>query len=221
VVSSVTGIFIRKTGKYLPCIIFGMSVMTLGWGLLIDLGPTANLAKIILFQLVAGIGVGPNFQSPLISLQTTVEPRDIASATATFGFIRQLATSVSVVIGGVVFQNGMQKQYPSLLEQLGPDTASLLSGSNAGASVGLVAQIPGHAGEVARGAYWNSLRTMFEMYVGFAALGLILSLFVGSRKLSKEHQEAKTGLKAMEEARGKRKRDHGASDEEKAARGGD
>jgi MFS family permease len=69
VVSSATGVFIRKTGKYLPCIIFGMGCMTLGWGLLIDLGSTANWAKIILFQLVAGIGVGPNFQSPLISLQ--------------------------------------------------------------------------------------------------------------------------------------------------------
>lgn len=69
VVSSATGIFIRKTGKYLPCIIFGMAVMTLGFGLFLDLGPKANWARIVLFQLVAGIGVGPNFQSPLISLQ--------------------------------------------------------------------------------------------------------------------------------------------------------
>jgi EmrB/QacA subfamily drug resistance transporter len=69
VASSATGIFIRKTGKYLPCIIFGMTVMTLGYGLFIDLESRANWAKIIIFQLIAGIGVGPNFQSPLISLQ--------------------------------------------------------------------------------------------------------------------------------------------------------
>ncbi|KAH8905813.1 hypothetical protein BR93DRAFT_860981, partial [Coniochaeta sp. PMI_546] len=216
VTSSATGIFIRKTGKYLPCIIFGMAVMTLGFGLFLDLGPTANWAKIVLFQLVAGIGVGPNFQSPLISLQTTVAPRDIASATATFGFIRQLATSVSVVIGGVVFQNEMQKQYPALLAELGPDTANLLSGGNAGASVGLVAKIPGHAGEVAREAYWTSLKTMYIMYVAFAALGLAVSVFITSRKLSKQHEEAKTGLKAMEEARAERKLERATQDEEKA-----
>lgn len=145
-------------------------------------------------------------------------PRDIASATATFGFVRQLATSISVVIGGVVFQNEMQKQYPRLLAELGPDTAHLLTGGNAGASVGLVAKIPGHAGDVARAAYWQSLRTMYIMYVAFAAVGLCISLLVRSRKLSNQHHEAKTGLRAMEEERAEMKLRRAALDEEKAAR---
>ncbi|KAK3936171.1 major facilitator superfamily domain-containing protein [Diplogelasinospora grovesii] len=196
-VSAATGIFIKKTGKYLPCIIFGMTVMTLGYGLFIDLEARANWAKIILFQIVAGIGVGPNFQSPLIALQTTVEPRDIASATGTFGFVRQLFTSISVVIGGVVFQNQMQKQYPQLLAELGPQTAGLLTGANAGASVGVVGQLPGREGDIARQAYWDSLRTMYIMYVAFAGLGLVIAMFVGSRKLSKDHTEHKTGLQDM------------------------
>lgn len=210
-VSSATGIFIRKTGKYLPCIIFGMVVMTLGFGLFIDLGAKVSWPKLILYQLVAGIGVGPNFQSPLIALQTTVQQRDIASATATFAFLRQLATAISVVIGGVVFQNQMQKQYPRLVQELGPETAQLLSGSNAGASVGMVAKIPGHAGEVAREAYWTSLRTMYIMYAAFAGLGLFLAFFVGSRQLSKEHHEAKTGLEALEAARNERRTKKGGA----------
>jgi preprotein translocase subunit SecG len=122
------------------------------------------------------------------------------------------------VIGGVVFQNEMQKQYPRLLSELGPDTAHLLTGGNAGASVGLVAKIPGHAGEVAREAYWNSLRTMYILYVAFAGLGLCLSFLITSRKLSKQHEEAKTGLKAMEEERAARKMERAASDEEKVTR---
>jgi hypothetical protein len=122
------------------------------------------------------------------------------------------------VIGGVVFQNEMQRQYPSLLAELGPDTAKLLTGGNAGASVGLVAKIPGHAGEVARAAYWTSLKTMFTMYVAFAALGLVLALMVKSRTLSKKHEETKTGLKAMEEDRAARKLERAASDEEKATK---
>ncbi|KAK3335925.1 major facilitator superfamily domain-containing protein [Cercophora scortea] len=195
--SAATGVFIKKTGKYLPCIIFGMAVMTLGFGLFIDLEPRANWAKIIVFQIIAGVGVGPNFQSPLIALQTTVEQRDIASATATFGFIRQLFTSISVVIGGVVFQNGMQKQYPRLVSELGADIASLLSGRNAASNVGIVAQLPGEQGDIARATYFESLRTMYIMYVAFAGLGLVFSMFVGSRKLSKDHTEHKTGLVDM------------------------
>jgi EmrB/QacA subfamily drug resistance transporter len=56
------GIFIKKVGKYRPPIWFGLTLMTLGFGLFIDLDDHANWAKIIIFQLIAGIGVGPNFQ---------------------------------------------------------------------------------------------------------------------------------------------------------------
>lgn len=123
-----------------------------------------------------------------------------------------------MVIGGVVFQNEMQKQYPQLLAELGPDTANLLTGGNAGANVRAVAKIPGHAGDVARAAYWQSLRTMYIMYVAFAAVGLCISLLITSRKLSTQHHEAKTGLQAMEEERAAMKLQRAALDEEKAAR---
>jgi hypothetical protein len=221
-VSAGTGIVIKKTGKYLPCIIFGMAVMTLGFGLFLNLETRANWAKIVIYQIIAGIGVGPNFQSPLIALQTIVEPRDMASATGTFAFVRQLFTSISIVIGGVVFQNGMQHQYPQLLEELGPDVANLLSGSNAASSVGLVSQLPEAQRQVAMEAYYQSLRTMYIMYVAFAGLGLLVSFLVGSRKLSKDHTEHKTGLHHMKKANQDRLKEAPSSksvDEEKGQSG--
>ncbi|KAL2021618.1 hypothetical protein VTK56DRAFT_6971 [Thermocarpiscus australiensis] len=196
-VSAGTGVFIKKTGKYRPAIIFGMAVMTLGFGLFIDLEARPNWPKIILFQLIAGVGVGPNFQSPLIALQSTVEPRDMASATGTFGFTRQLFSSISIVIGGVVFQNGMQQRYPKLLAEIGPDAANLLSGSNAASSIGHVEELPEWQRQIARQAYFESLRTMYIMYTAFAGFGLLISFLVRSRTLSKEHQEHKTGLHGM------------------------
>ncbi|KKY35271.1 putative major facilitator superfamily transporter [Diaporthe ampelina] len=212
--AAVTGFVIKKTGKYVPCIIFGFVFMTLGYGLFINLDPYENWAKIVIYQIILGLGVGPNFQSPLIALQTTVQPKDIASATATYGFVRQVATSMSVVIGGVIFQNEMQKQYPTLLDQLGPDIANLLSGSNAASSVEAVAALPQPQRGAAQRAYFNAIRIMFIFYVAFAGLGLVTSFFVGSRKLSKEHIEHKTGLQTLQPARGP------VGDEEKRA-GGD
>ncbi|KAH8680110.1 MFS multidrug transporter-like protein [Tricladium varicosporioides] len=202
IVSGMTGVFIKKTGKYLPPIWFGMLFMTFGFGLLIDLGPTANWGKIIGFQIVAGIGVGPNFQSPLIALQNFVAPRDIATATATFGFVRNLSTSISVVIGGVVFQNEMQKKLPQLISSLGAQAAQALSGGSAGASVGIVGQLPPAQRRVAREAFADSLRIMWIMYVAFAALGLLISFFISHQNLTKEHQVTKTGL-VEEEAKRK------------------
>ncbi|KAH6663200.1 MFS multidrug transporter-like protein [Halenospora varia] len=202
IVSGMTGVFIKKTGKYLPPIWFGMFFMTLGFGLFIDLGPTANWGKIIGFQIVAGIGVGPNFQSPLIALQNFVAPRDIATATATFGFVRNLSTSISVVIGSVVFQNEMQKKLPQLIASLGPQVAQALSGGSAGASVGVVGQLPPAQRRVAREAFTDSLQIMWIMYVAFAALGLVISFFISHQNLTKEHHVTKTGL-VEEEAKRK------------------
>lgn len=200
--SAGVGIITKKTGKYLPQIIFGMFIMTLGFGLFIDLEARANWPKIILYQIVAGIGVGPNFQSPLIALQSSVDKRDIAAATSTFGFIRQLSTSISVVVGGVIFQNEMAKQYPSLVQSLGPELANQLSGASAGGSVVVVGSLQGEQGEIARSAYWSALRTMFILYTAVAGLGLLISPFVGQRTLTKDHKEHKTGLQTLKAQEG-------------------
>ncbi|KAI9171677.1 Efflux pump dotC [Paramyrothecium foliicola] len=196
-VSAGTGIVIKKTGKYKIPISTGMLITVLGFGLFIDLGAKVNWAKLVLFQIVAGIGIGPNFQAPLIALQTNVQPRDIGSATASFGFLRQMGTSISVVVGGVIFNNEMQKQQPRLQRELGPQLANALSGANAAGNVELVAGLQGHEGDIAREAYWNSLKTMYIVYTVFAFVGFLISLFIRQVDLSKQHQEHKTGLKSL------------------------
>ena len=199
IVSSIVGLLVQKTGKYVPFIVGATAIMTLGFGLFIDLPANKNLVKIICYQTVAGIGVGPNFQSPLIALQNHVQARDMASATAMYAFIRQLFTSISVVIGGVVFQNEQEKQYPMLVQQLGPDLASRLSGEQAAANVDFVGRLEGPEGDVARGSYAKSIRTMFIMYTVFSGLSMLLSLGVKSKKLSTDHKEHRTGLEGLTE----------------------
>ena len=197
--SAVVGIFIKKTGQYLPPIWFGTVVATLGFGLFIDLPASRHSwAKIIIYQIIAGLGTGPNFQSPLIALQTKVLPRDIATATATFGFVRTLATSIAVVIGGVIFQNGMQSRQATLRSALGADQARKLGGAGAGAMTEFVKQLPPAQKEVVTRAYTESLRNMWIFFVCIAALGVVVSLAIGRQKLSKLHEVQKTGLEAEE-----------------------
>lgn len=198
IVSAAVGIAIKKTGKYKVLITAGTAIATLGFGLFTDLGAKQNWVKLAIYQVVAGIGIGPNFQAPLIALQTNIEPSDIGSATSTFSFLRQLGTSVSVVVGGVIFNNEMQKQQAYLQSTLSStELANRLSGSNAAGSVQLVADLTGRDGEVARGAYWNALRTMYIVYTVFAGAGMIVSLFIRQVNLSKDHKEHKTGLKTL------------------------
>jgi uncharacterized membrane protein len=130
----------------------------------------------------------------LIALQTNVQPRDIATATATFGFVRQIFTSISVVIGQVVYQNQMNTKTARLVAALGPENAAKLTGGGAGANTELIDSLPRAQKQVAQNAFAQSLHPMWIMYVCFAALGLVISLFIKKKELSKKHTETKTGL---------------------------
>ncbi|KAF2201112.1 MFS transporter-like protein [Delitschia confertaspora ATCC 74209] len=202
-VSAFTGVFIKKTGQYLPCIYTGMVFMALGFGLLIDLPAKANWAKIIIYQIIAGIGVGPNFQSPLIALLSGCQPRDTATATAAFGFVRNLGSAISVVVGTVMFQNEMGSRSQKLRSVLGP-VASAFENGSAGANVGIIQSLSGPQKAVAREAFADSLSTMWIMYVAFSGAGLVLAAFVRKNVLSKTHEETKVGLEAEKEKRAAR-----------------
>lgn len=204
IVSAAVGIVIRKTGHYLPVLCGGMAMMVLGHGLYIDLPPHANWAKIILYQIVAGIGVGPNFQSPLIALQSHINPSDVASATATLAFCRNLANSIAVVLGGVVFQNQMQSNLADLRPVLSPETFSMLEGKSAGAATELVKALPESERLPVATAYTESLKIMWIFYTAVGAIGFITSLFIQRQKLGKNHQITKTGLDVQEKDRRER-----------------
>lgn len=199
--SAVTGITIKKTGKYRPPIWFGMVAMTLGTGLFIDLGPTANWAKIIIFQFIAGAGVGPNFQAPLIALQSHVKGHDIAVATATFGFVRNVSTSISIVLGGVVFQNELAKKAATIAQAVGPKLAGQLASQSFGSSTTIVRDLPAAQKAVVDDAYTSSLRTMWIFYTCISAVGIVAALFIGKKELSKTHEKARTGIEEQERIR--------------------
>ncbi|KAK6363938.1 hypothetical protein LTS17_012677 [Exophiala oligosperma] len=200
--SATAGIFIKKTGHYREPIWFGLVMMTIGYGLFIDLDPTANWAKIIIFQIIAGIGVGPNFQSPLIALQSHVKGHDIAVATATFGFVRNLSTSISVVLGGVVFDNELSKKQSYLVNQgISMQMAKRLTASGFSATANLIKALQPNQRRAVDIAYTSSLQKMWIFYTAFSAFGIFISLFITKKKLSKEHEKARTGLAEQERVR--------------------
>ncbi len=197
-----TGLIIHRTGRYLDLIYVGMAFLTLGSGLFINLTANSPLYEIIIFQIITGTGAGLLFEPPLIALQSLVSQADTATATATFGFIRNIATALSVVVCGVVFQNGMELREPILREQgLPTNVTDLLTGSAAAANVMVISTLrdPAQVQDVKEAFAW-SLRNMWIMVTCVSACGIVASLFIGKHVLGTEHTETKTGLKNMEES---------------------
>jgi MFS family permease len=199
--SAATGIYIKKTGRYLDCIRFAAFFTALGFGLFIDFPEHRSWPRIILFQIIAGIGIGPNFQSPLIALQNNVAPQDMATMTATFAFVRTLAMSIGLVVGNVIFQNGMEQKGQALAAALGDSAAKMFSGAAAGANVLVVRTFPAAQRVVLQKAFQESIRDIWYWSVGLAACLIIATAFVPFKPLRTQHTVIKTGLDVEEQRR--------------------
>ena len=93
----------------------------------------------------------------------------------------------------------MLKKSGTLVAALGPQLAKQLSGSGAGANTAIIDGLPDVQRLVVRKAFADSLQPMWAMYTAFAGAGIIASIFVKKKVLSREHQETKTGLEAERE----------------------
>ncbi|GKU04488.1 permease of the major facilitator superfamily [Fusarium langsethiae] len=167
--AAITGVYIQFSGKYLLVSRAGLAMMTLGMGLMMNLDMDLNWEKMITFQLLTGIGVGMNFEGPLLSVQAVVPHEDVAAATTSMGFTRTIATAISVVIGGVLFQNEMKGETKVLLGALGPELAKMFDGASASANIDLIKTLPAEAQLIVRAAFFHSLDKMWILYTVFSS----------------------------------------------------
>ncbi|KAF7122213.1 hypothetical protein CNMCM5793_000170 [Aspergillus hiratsukae] len=194
----ITGAIIHRTGRYRELIWLGMILLTIGNGLYIHLNAYSSLGQIIGYQILSGIGAGFLFEPPIIAIQAMVSQDETATATATLGFIRNLATSSSIVIGGVVFQNSMSRMKSTLLAAGMSETMTeQMSGDSAAANIEVIKTIQDAAQLLAvKEAFAWSLRNMWILYTCMSALGIIAGVFILKARLNKEHVETRTGLKS-------------------------
>jgi len=156
-------------------------------------------------MLIGGSGCGLLFEAPVIAIQNTVSQADTATATAAFGMIRNIATSISIVLGGVIFQNSMAAQAEPLRRAgLSPTVVEALTNGQAAANAEIIGTIENIVQrDVVRHAFASSFRNMWIMYTCIAAVGLIAGAFIKQSHLSKEHTETRTGIQTMTERVGK------------------
>ncbi|PKX89873.1 MDR family MFS transporter [Aspergillus novofumigatus IBT 16806] len=188
--AAAAGIFMQQTGKYLPVMYIAQGFLVFGSGLLISLEFEANITKLIIFQILVGIGVGMNIEAPILAAQAATSVRDTAAVTATTGFVRSLSTAISVVVG-------MNAKNEGLASQLGSNStlAREFNGDLAASSVEEISTLGLNADQEAlvRKTYFEALRMVWIMYVAFAGLATILNLFVRAHKLRSENEGAVLG----------------------------
>jgi hypothetical protein len=191
-----SGIIMHQTGRFRETIWTGMVLSTIGLGLFITLTPESSIIKIIGFQLITGLGAGGAFTTLMIAIQARVSQADVATATSTLGFVRNIACSIGIVIGGAVISNGMENQRTTLaLAGLNQTALDMFASQDSATNVLAISSITDlHEQYLVKEAYSNSLQNVWMMYLAFAGVGLVSSLFIRKAILSREHIETKTGI---------------------------
>ncbi|KAI7781928.1 hypothetical protein LA080_013993 [Diaporthe eres] len=167
-----TGVFIQKTGIYLPIMYEAQVLLTLGSGLFINLSFEKSITKLVIYQIITGVGVGFNMEPPLLVAQATATALDTAAVISTMSFLRSISTAIIVVVGGVLFQGQMVANNSGLSAQIGNELAAQFNGEHATANVEFIATLPVDAQDVIRRVYFQSLRARRkELFLGSKGYG--------------------------------------------------
>jgi MFS transporter, DHA2 family, glioxin efflux transporter len=102
-----SGVLITVFGHYVPLMIAGSAIATVGAGLIYTLEINSGSDKWIGYQALSGIGLGLIFQIPIIVNQTLVTPSDLSSVTAQTLFFQ--------TIGGAFFISAAQAAFANKL----------------------------------------------------------------------------------------------------------
>ncbi|KAF2017830.1 MFS general substrate transporter [Aaosphaeria arxii CBS 175.79] len=193
----IAGIVIHRTGRFREWMWAGTILMCIGFGLFIHFNANTTTGQAVGFQMIGGLGSGILFAPPLIAIQSQVAQDDVATATSTLSFVRNMAVTLSVVIGGTIFQNSMDGRASFLRDAgLPEDILDKLAGDKAMANVMIAKSVDNPAWELAiKQAFSYATRNMWITYTAFAFLGVVSSFFIDAAHLGTEHVETVTGLK--------------------------
>lgn len=170
-----SGQAVSRMGAYRPTLWFGWVIMTLGFGLMIDLDASSNLAKQILFLMVAAMGTGCLFQTPLMGMQAAMPQKDMATATSTFGLMRQIGGTVGISASGSVYVSFLRRR----LDDIQGYDASQVANSELINGVRSLKNIqPASVRVQVVAAYAKSISSIWLICTPLVALGMVLSFFV-------------------------------------------
>ncbi|KAF8844500.1 MFS general substrate transporter [Paxillus ammoniavirescens] len=179
--SATSGFVVSRTGSYRPIIWGAWVVMTLGWGLMTMLDNTSNTAEKELYPLVAALGIGCLFQTPLIAVQAAMPLKDMATSTGAYVFLRTLGGTVGITIGEAIISSTLQRRLKGI--------PGLTINTSAAALNDSVRQISSISDPTLRAqvmhAYARSISTVWLVNTPLSAVGLFLVLYIRGYSLKR------------------------------------
>jgi Na+/melibiose symporter-like transporter len=168
----VSGQLVSRTGHYKPFPILGSGILTIGLGLLAELGSHSSYGLAAIDMFVVGLGLGLVMQVLVVAVQNSVPHSQLGTATATATFFRTIGGAFGVAILGAVFNSrllsNLRASAPaSLLKRIG--------GSDISENPAQISHLPVAARTVIIDAFSHTLQTVFIVAIPFAVVAFAVA----------------------------------------------
>ena len=178
--STLSGVVMKRTGRYKLLPVFGTALMFLALLLMSTLDVDTPIALAMLYMVVMGGGLGLSMQTLVISVQNALPPQDMGVATSSVTFFRSLggtlgaAVSLAVLFGSLA-DNIQSRAAAAGLPQAVVDrfaSATALDDST------VIATLPDAVQQVVLQGFADSTSTVFLTVAFLLVPAFVLSLLV-------------------------------------------
>ncbi|KAI9480904.1 MAG: major facilitator superfamily domain-containing protein [Benjaminiella poitrasii] len=176
--STISGLFISKTGIYKPFPSIGMALLTISVGLVSLFDLDTPFSKVYGYTIIGGIGLGCMFSTAIITLQASVEPKDVAVVTGLGNFSRILGGALGVSISSTILNSSLAKSLPEHVPQ---NIVPKILDSSEYVRNGC----PPEYLDAVLDCYLDGLRLVWYVMTAMAGVGFLFSLLVKSKRIPK------------------------------------
>ena len=110
IMNIVSGLTVRKIGKYTPFLIVGPMVAAVGIGLLFTVDEFTKFANVIGYEILCGVGIGSIMQLGMLGAQAEYakEKEKMGRVMGVLTFIQMLGGVVGLAVAGAVFNDELR-----------------------------------------------------------------------------------------------------------------
>ncbi|WP_424212659.1 MDR family MFS transporter [Streptomyces sp. BI20] len=197
--STVSGQIITKTGRWKAFLVAGGVLLTAGLGLLGTLRYDTPYWHTAIFMALTGLGLGMMMQNLVLATQNQVAPQDLGAASSVVTFFRSLGGAVGVSALGAVMAHQVTGYVKDGITALGPKAAAAFGhGGTGGGGIPDLDKLPAPLRQVMESAYGHGVGDVFLYAAPFAALGLVLCLFIKEVALRSGNPTAQPAAASVE-----------------------
>jgi hypothetical protein len=158
-------------GYFAPFLVSGAVLATIGSGLLYTLDIGSPSSRWIGYQVVAGIGLGISFQTPIMIGQALAKEEDVATVTAILMFIQTVGGALLVSAAQAAFVNTLLSELVKNAPDIDPMKV-IAAGATGLRDTFTAEQLPGMLV-----SYMAALRVTYAMAIATSGCATIIALF--------------------------------------------